>query len=71
MLSAIDSKNNLKTTEHYQNIAIKFLDIDSRQSRRDSPFLSTKKHKPQPVGHVRQQVCVLIKKFRKIRTTEP
>lgn len=33
MLSAIESKNNLKTTEHCQNIAIKFLDIDSQQSR--------------------------------------
>lgn len=46
MLSAIDSKNNLKEAEQHQNIAIKFLDIDSQQSRRDSRFWRIKKHKP-------------------------
>ncbi len=61
MLSIIDSKNNLKTTEHYKNIAIKFLDIDSQQSRQDSPLLSTKKHKPQPVKVFDVKTCVFVK----------
>ena len=48
MLSVLFPNYNSKTTEHYQNIAINFLDIDSLQSRGDSPFSDTKKHKPQP-----------------------
>lgn len=47
MLKTFFTNYNSKTTEHFQNIAINSLDIDSLQSREDSPFFDAKKHKPQ------------------------
>lgn len=43
MLKTLFTNYNPKKQEHLQNIAIKFLDIDSLQSRGDSPFFAYKK----------------------------